>query len=151
MNNDIDPKLLQSLGIDISQVESNGKDLPDYFYPMIDRAKKHCYKTLCGDFNGEECHWKIESRHLDKIFNRWIITGSWRSVVSRLGTCHYTKKRININFGHRQMNKSQCWKTLLHELTHAITYLHFGRCQGHGFKFKFYLHLLLPIEQDKQI
>ena len=63
MNNDIDPKLLQSLGIDISQVESNGKDLPDYFCGMIARAKKHCYKTLCADSNGKECHWKIESRH----------------------------------------------------------------------------------------
>jgi|TARA_R110002051_G_scaffold88750_2_gene156461 hypothetical protein len=142
-------ELLKQLGIDPTQVEIKEKsrdDFPDYWDRVIDNAQSHIYKTFCGDFNMEECHWKIPYEVVESVFKEYEIEASWRTVNRQLGNCNYSRKLIRMNFGHPSMNKDQARKTLLHEYVHAITYKHFSRNQKHNFNFKFYLNLLVPLK-----
>ena len=141
--------LLEQLGIDPSQVQIKEKskdDFPDYWDTLCVQSRNHILKTFCGDFNGEESHWKIPHKTIEQVFTDYTIEASWRNVHRQLGNCNYTRQLIRMNFGHPQMNKDQARKTLLHEYVHAITYKHFGRNQKHNFNFKFYLNLLVPLK-----
>tara|TARA_Y100000034_G_C6721539_1_gene319245 strand:+ start:46 stop:498 length:453 start_codon:yes stop_codon:yes gene_type:complete len=142
-------ELLKQLGIDPSQIEVKEKskeDFPGYWDELVDDAQSHIYKTFCGDFNMEECHWKIPYEVVESVFRDYEIEASWRTVNRQLGNCNYSRRLIRMNFGHPKMNTDQARKTLLHEYVHAITYKHFGRNQKHNFNFKFYLNLLVPLK-----
>ena len=147
----MDKQLLEKLGINPDQVQSNGKELPPHYIQMITEAEAHCFDVLCGDFNGEECHWKIPYKVVEQVFKEYTFTGTYQSVRWQLGRCSYKHKTINLNFGNSSMDKDQTWRTLLHEIVHAVLYVQYGCRQNHNFRFKFYLHLLTPLSRDKQV
>jgi len=139
-NKDNNILLMQTLGISPDQIDmySGKRPPPDYLDEVIKKAQNTIYNKL----NSTE-HWSIDSGELTNIFNDYQIVGTWRKTYRKRGHCCYDDHIIQVNFGHFDMNREQCYKTILHEYVHAITHRCFNY-SGHGEIFKFYLHLLTP-------
>ena len=140
--------LMQRLGIKPEQVTKRKMDtFPEYYQDVKVKAQDDIINIICGDIltqhDKDNIHWVLPSEVVQTVFDAYEVVASYRKTKRRLGTCCYFDKRIRLNFGHSMMDKAQCYKTLVHEYIHAITYTVFGRrASGHGDVFRFYLNLI---------
>ena len=65
----------------------------------------------------------------------------WDKTVRRLGCCKMQQRRISLSYYYAEAYASkdagQLWRTLLHELAHALSWVH-HRARGHGEVWKRY-------------